>query len=242
MNSGLLKALRAVAVVGLLGNIAGCGTFQVTMKDKNAPGDIKPAPKTGRIHFSPCVAKVPLIDLGGGKTNLDPWYERYKKSEVYTTENVLDVLTRRSEDTLRESGHTVTVGADQNGSVAVRIACELYGLASWTGNNSVIPGIIGTALTNTPIFSGGTTPHTVILLKYVFRFDNDDSGDHDIVLREHGWSSMHLTTGQGHNRAMEEALENTQKKLAQFAYNSVAQPDEFRALVKPVAMPTPAPQ
>lgn len=241
MNRGLLKVLRTAAVVGFLGHIAGCGTYQVTMKDKNAPGDIKAAPKTGRIHFSPCVAKVPLNDLGEGRTNLDPWYEQYKKSEVYTTENVLDVLTRRSADTLRESGHTVTVGADQNGPVDVRIACELYGLASWTGSNSAIPGIVGSVLTNTMIFTGGTTPHTVILLKYVFRFDNDDSGDHDIVLREHGWSSMHLTAGQGHNRAMEEALEKTQAKLAQFAFNSVAQPDEFRALVKPVTVPTSAP-
>lgn len=207
---------------------SGCGTYEVAMKDRNPEGMFdKPAPKTGRVHLYPCEALNPLVNLGEGMTNLDPLYEQSKKSEIHTKDNVLDTLTQRTADTLTSMGHTVTVGPQPSGPVDLAISCHNTAVVAGIRFNSVLPGMVATAVTMTPIFSGGTTPRAMVSTLYKFQFGEDSPG-YVVAAIGKGSSYLHLTAGSGLNRAMEEALEEGQLQLAKATTLAISMPKEFR--------------
>lgn len=216
----------ALGMLTMLGS--GCGTYEVAMKDRNPEGMFdKPAPKTGRVHLYPCEALTPLVDLGEGMTNLDPFYERYKKSEIHTKANVLETLTRRTADTLTSMGHTVTVGPQPPGPVDLAISCHSNAIVAGIRFNTVLPGMVATAVTMTPIFTGGTTPRSLVSTLYKFQFGEDPLG-YVVAAVGKGSSYLHLTAGSGLNRAMEEALEENQLQLAKATMLAISMPKEFR--------------
>lgn len=215
-----------MATVTMLGS--GCGTYEVAMKDRNPEGMIdKPAPKTGKVHLYPCEAMTPLVDLGEGMTNLDPNYERYKKSEVGTKANVLDTLTRRTADTLTSMGHTVTVGPEPPSPIDLAISCHSHTVVAGIRFNTVLPGMVATAITMKPIFTGGTSPRALVSTLYKFQFGEDPLG-YVVAAVGKGSSYLHLTAGSGLNRAMEEALEENQLQLAKGTLLAISMPKEFR--------------
>lgn len=216
----------ALGPLTMLGS--GCGTYEVALKDRNPEGMFdKPAPKTGRVHLYPCEALTPLVDLGEGMTNLDPSYERHKTSEVHTKADVLDTLTRRTADTLTSMGHTVTVGTEPSGPVDLAISCHSTAVTAGLRFNSVLPGVVATAVTMSPIFTGGTTPRALVSTLYKFQFGEDPLG-YVVAAVGKGSSYLHLTAGSGLNRAMEEALEESQMQLAKATMLAIAMPKEFR--------------
>lgn len=228
MNKRFGKTTLTVGFVTLVLVVSGCGTYEIAVKDRNPEGMFeKQAPKTGRIHLYPCAAINPLADLGEGKTNLDPLYEQSKKSGVHTRDNVLDMLTRRTADTLISLGNTVTVGPELSGPADLIISCHSYAVSARIGYNSTLPGIVATAVTMTPIFTGGTTPRATVATLYKFQFGEDPTG-YVVPAVGQGSSYLHLSAGSGLNRAMEEAMEKSQLHFAKGVVLAMSTPQEFR--------------
>jgi len=140
---------------------------------------------------------------------------------------VLDTLTRRTADTLTSLGHTVTVGPESSGPVDLAISCHSNAVVAGIRFNTVLPGMVATAVTMTPIFTGGTTPRALVSTLYKFQFGEDPLG-YVVAAIGKGSSYLHLTAGSGLNRAMEEALEESQLQLAKATTLAISMPKEFR--------------
>lgn len=221
----LLLTIGTLLAIGL----SACAPYKVSIKDVNPEGFIKPVAKTGKVHLYPCVADPPLVDLGEGKINLDPNYPA-NRSGVYTTDDILTTLTNRSIDTLKASGHQVTVGEIASSDSDIQIYCTLKVFSSWTKFNSAIPGLIATSLANTAIFTGGTSPKTAIQVLYAFSFGQSPQ-KYTVPIAGKAGSWTHLTARGGHDNATEKALRETQSSLSQLAYFSLSDPDEFKKKV-----------
>lgn len=123
------------------------------------------------------------------------------------------------------SGYDVSVGQEVPPQTDMQISCTLQAVAASTHFNSDIPGIIATVATGSPIFSGGTTPRAIVAVKYSFRFGADKTV-YVIPITRTGASYMHLMASSGHDRAMEEALQEAFYKTVR---HGVQKPAEFRA-------------